>query len=183
MHMVVGLILASLIRNKKHMKASLPSIRGKLETVHAIPGRLRLNSKLLVGLQSKTLAKIRAEMEKIDGIERVDINPYTGSLLIEYHPSAIGPQLVHGIVVKVMGLEADFEESPSGWLAREMDLIGRAVNQQIYHASRGLMDLRSSCMLGIFMLALYRIVLQGDRTLPTGINLLWWTYILGQKGR
>jgi hypothetical protein len=181
--MVVGLILASLIRNNKRLQARLPSIRGKLETVHAIPGRLRLNSKLLAGLQAKPLEKISAEIEKIDGIERVDINSYTGSILIEYRTAIIGSFLVHGIVVKVLGLEADFEKSPSGWITREIDMIGRALNQQVYQSSGGLMDLNSTLMLSLFMLALYQMLIQGDRALPGGINLLWWMYVLGQKRR
>lgn len=183
MHMVLGFVLASLLRKNSSLRKGLPSIRGKLETLHALPGRLRFNSQLLVGLQNKTHKKIGAEIKKIEGIERVDINAHTGSLLIVYSDHIIQPFVVHGIVVKVLGLENELEKSPSGWLTREMDLIGHSLNQQIYQSSSGLMDLRSSLMISILMLALYRIVIQGDRTLPGGINLLWWTYVLAQKGR
>ena len=183
MHMVVGFLLASLLRKKNRMNTGLPSIQGKLETAHAIPGRLRLNSQLLEGLQSNTHKKIAAEIRKIDGIEKVDINTRTGSLLILYDPPVIQPFVVHGIVVKVLGLETDLEASPDGWLTRELELIGRSLNQQIYQSSGGLMDLRSSLMVSILMLALYRIVIQGDRALPGGINLLWWTYVMSKKGK
>jgi hypothetical protein len=135
-----------------------------------------------VGLQEKTHRKIGAEIKKIDGIDRAEINPQIGSLLIVYRASIIEPFVVHAIVVKLLGLEDELEKSPAGWLTREMDLIVRSLDQQIYQSSGGLMDLRSSLMLSILMLAIYRIVIQGDRTLPGGINLLWWTYIMMQKG-
>jgi len=182
MHMVVGFILASLLRKKKGMGAGLPSIRGKLETKHALPGRLRFSSPLLIGLQDRTQLKIGAEINRIDGIQQVDMNEHTGSLLIRYDPSVIEPFIVHGIVVKVLGLEKDLEKSPDGLLTREMGLIGRSLNQHIYESSGGLMDLKSALMMSVFMLALYRIVIQGDRALPGGINLIWWTYILAKQG-
>ncbi|MGD9331636.1 MAG: hypothetical protein PVJ53_10015 [Desulfobacterales bacterium] len=183
MHMVVGFILASLLRKKARIQTGLPSIRGKLEAAHALPGRLRFISPLLEGLQGKTLKKIGAEIKKIDGIERVDINGHTGSLLIVYDPPRVEPVIIHGIVIKVLGLEDDLEKSPDGLLTREIALIGRSLNQQIYQSSSGLMDLRSSLMISVLMLALYRIVIQGDRTLPGGINLLWWTYVMAKRGQ
>ena len=183
MHMVVGFLLASLLRRKKQMQTGLPSIRGKLETVHALPGRLRFNSPLLEGLQRQTHKKIGSELKKIDGIELVQINAQTGSLLIIYNPPIIQPFVVHGIVVKVLGLEGDLDKVPDGLLSRELNLIGKSLNQQIYQSSNGLMDLRSSLLLTIFMLALYRILVQGDRTLPGGINLLWWSYVMARRGR
>lgn len=183
MHMVVGFLLASLLRKKNRMGAELPSIRGKLETVHTLPGRLRFSSPLLTGLKDNTHKQIGAEIKKIDGVERVTINTHTGSLLVLYNPPVIQPFLVYGIVVKVLGLESDLEKSPEGWITREIDLIGRSLNQQIYQSSRGVMDLRSSLMLSILMLALYRIVIQGDRTLPGGINLLWWAYVVAKSGK
>jgi hypothetical protein len=183
MHMVVGFLLASLLKKKAGKQTGLPSIRGKLETVHALPGRMRLSSPLLESLPMKTHRKISTEIKKIDGIDKVNINVHSGSLLILYDTAHIDPVIVHGVVVKVLGLEHDLEKSPSGLLTRELDLIGRALNQQIYQSSGGLMDLRSSLMLSLLMLALYRLVIQGDRALPGGINLLWWTYVMAQRGK
>ena len=183
MHMVVGFLLASLIRNRTGKQAGLPSIRGKLEVVHALPGRLRLTSPLLEGLHDNVHRKISAEIKKVEGIHSADINHYSGSLLVTFDASRIAPPIVHGVVTKVLGLEQEFEQSPESLLTREIDLIGRALNQQIYDASHGLMDLRSSLMMSILMLAIYRLVIQGDRTLPGGINLLWWTYVMARRGK
>ena len=183
MHMVVGFLLASLIRKKTGKQTGLPSLPGKLEAVHALPGRLRLNSPLLEGLQNNVHRKISAEIKKVEGIHSAVINNHSGSLLVTFDPSHIDPLIVHGVAIKVLGLEQAFERSSEGLLTREVDLIGRALNQQIYQSSGGLMDLRSSLMMSIFMLALYRIIIQGDRTLPGGINLLWWTYVMARRGK
>jgi hypothetical protein len=183
MHLVVGFLLASILRKKASMQTGLPSIRGELETIHALPGRLRFNSPLLVDLQINTNEKIAGEITKVDGIERVEINRHTGSLLVVYNPSVIKPFIVHGIVIKLLGLEEAFDKPQQGLIPKEMELIGRSLNQQIVHTSGGLLDLRSSLMLSILALALYRILIQGDRTLPGGINLLWWTYVMARSGR
>ena len=183
MHLVVGFLLASILRKKAGMRAAIPSINGKLETIHALPGRVRFNSPLLEDLRVDTNEKIASEITKVDGIERVKINKHTGSLLVVYNPSIIEPLIVHGIVIKLLGLEEAFEKPPQGLITREMELIGRALNQQIVQSSWGLMDLPSSLMLSILTLALYRIFIRGDRTLPGGINLLWWTYVMARGGR
>ena len=183
MHMVVGFLLASLVRRKKGRQTGLPSIRGKLTAVHALPGRLRFNSPLLEGLPNSVQRQISTEVKKVEGIHVVDINPHSGSLLVTFDTSRIDPLVVHGMVTKVLGLEQEFERSPDGLLTKEIDLIGRALNQQIYQSSGGLMDLRSSLMMSVLILALYRIVIQGDRTLPGGINLLWWTYVMARRGK
>ncbi len=183
MHMVIGFLLASLIRKKNRHRAGLPSVRGKLETVHALPGRLRFNAPLLQGLSDRSHQKIGAEVEKVDGIKSVKIDPHTGSLLIQYDPLVIQAVIVHAVVVKVLGLEKELESSPVGVLSQELDLIESSLNQQIYQSSQGLMDLRSSLLLSMLSLALYRITVQGDRTLPGGIHLLWWAYVLSKRGK
>lgn len=183
MHLVVGFLLASILRKKASMRSGMPSINGKLETIHALPGRVRFSSPLLEDLQVKTNKKIAAEITKVDGIEQVDINRHTGSLLVAYNPSVIKPFIVHGVVIKLLGLEEAFEKSPEGLITKEMQLIGRSLNQQIVQASSGLMDLQSSLMLSLLALSLYRILIQGDRTLPGGINLLWWAYVMARSGR
>ena len=183
MHMVVGFLLASLIRKKAGKQTGLPSLPGKLEAVHALPGRLRLNSPLLEDIQNNVHRKISSEIKKVEGINSADINALSGSLLVTFDSSRIDPHIVHGVVTRVLGLEQEFEKSPEGLLTREIDLFGRALNQQVYQTSGGLMDLRSSLMMGVLMLALYRIIMQGDRTLPGGINLLWWTYVMAKRGK
>ena len=183
MHMVVGFLLASLIRKKTGKQTGLPSLPGKLEAVHALPGRLRLNSPLLEDIQNNVHRKISSEITKVDGIHSADINALSGSLLVTFDSSRIDPVIVHGVVTRVLGLAQDFENPPEGLLTREIELFGRALNQQVYQTSGGLMDLRSSLMMGVLLLALYRIIIQGDRTLPGGINLLWWTYVMTKKGK
>jgi hypothetical protein len=183
MHLVVGFLLASILRKKASMRSGMPSINGKLETIHALPGRVRFNSPLLEDLKVNTTEKIAAEINRVDGIERVEINTHTGSLLVVYNQSVIKPFIVHGIVIKLLGLEEAFEKPPQGLISKEMELIGRSLNQQIVQSTGGLMDMRSSLMLAILALALYRILVQRDRTLPGGINLLWWTYVMAKRGR
>ncbi len=183
MHMVAGFILAALFRKKARVQPRLPSIQGKLELVHTLPGRLRLAAPLLLQTPANTRSKMRAQLVKIEGIDAVDIEARTGSLLIRYDEARIQGLVVHGIVIKMLGLEQELEKTPQGRLTRELNLVGRAVNQQIYEASGGLLDLTSSLMAGVLALALYQLLIRRDRALPGGVSLLWWTYILTQKGK
>jgi hypothetical protein len=65
---------------------------------------------------------------------------------------------------------------------KEIKIIGNAVNQAVYNSTSGTLDLTSAFILLTISLGLYKILLQNDRTLPGGINLLWWAYVMA-KGR
>ena len=182
MHLIVGFVLTALLRKKNSLNTALPSIHGKLEVVHTMPGRMRLCAPLPEDVQNDALQEIKTTMGKIDGIEQVKITPRIGSLLIHYDKTRVHHFVVHGIVVKLLGLEKEFEKVPDGWVSREVKRIDRALSQQIYQSSGGLLDLRSSIMIVVFSLALYWLLIQGDRSLPGGLNLLWWTTILAQRG-
>jgi hypothetical protein len=180
--MVVGFILASLLRKKKRNPVILPSIKGKFSVEHDLPGRIRFGSPLLEDARTEVTQEICGEMNKIEGIRSVKINPHTGSLLVLYDEVRIQKFIVHSIAIKVLGLEEEFEKKPEGLLSNEVGLIGRALNQQIYQASAGILDLKSTLMVTFLTLAIYQIILRRDRALPGGFNLLWWFYILSQRG-
>lgn len=182
MHMVIGFILASLLKKKKKSGQAMPVIPGKFEISHSMPGRIRFRAPSLETRADSQIQTIRNELPKITEIHSVEINSYSGSILVQYDVDGIEPYIVCGLLIKVLGLEAELDSHPESAVQKELNLIGNAVNQAVYNTTAGTLDLKSAFILLTISIGLYKIFLQNDRTLPGGINLLWWAYVMA-KGR
>jgi copper chaperone CopZ len=135
MHMIIGFVLASLLKKKGIKSNTLPSIFGKFDVVHAIPGRIRYLAPLLEDIDNSLLNRIEGELSKIDGIKSVHVNPISGSLILTYDDALIKDYVVHGIVLKLLGLEKELDYSPESTLLKELKLIGRGLDHQIHKSS------------------------------------------------
>jgi copper chaperone CopZ len=183
MHMVIGFVLASLLKKKGIKSNTLPSIFGKFDVVHAIPGRIRYFAPLLEDIDKSLLNRIENELSKIDGIKSVHVNPTSGSLILTYDETLIKDHIVHGIVLKLLGLEKELDYSPEAALLKELKLIGRGLDHQIHKSSVGLLDFKTSLMMALVSIALYRIIILRERSIPSGFNLLWWSYVMAKSGK
>jgi hypothetical protein len=183
MHMVVGFVLATLLKGKKKPSNRLPSIAGKFEVAHVIPGRIRYRAPFLENSDATLLNRIDKTLTQVDGIRAVQGNPVSGSLVVSYDDTEITDVVVHGVALKVLGLEKEMEHTPQSTLLKELNLLGRALDQQIYQSSSGLLDLKSSFIMTLLSIAVYRIVFLRQRTLPSGFNLLWWAYVISRSGK
>jgi hypothetical protein len=180
--MVIGFILASLLKKKKKAGQAMPVIPGKFEVNHSMPGRIRFRIPSLETRADSQIETVRKELSKIPEILSVEVNSYSGSILVQYEVDKIKPYIVCGLLIKVLGLEAELESRPESALQKEIKLIGNAVNQAVYNSTAGALDLTSGFILFTISLGLYKILIQNDRSLPGGINLLWWAYVMA-KGR
>jgi hypothetical protein len=179
--MVIGFILASLLKKKKAGQA-LPVIPGKFEISHSMPGRIRFRVPSLSTRTESQIQTVRRELPKINEIRSVEINSYSGSVLVQYEVDEIEPYIVCGLLIKILGLETELESRPESAIQRELRIIGKAVNHAVYNSTGGMLDLTSGFILFTIALGLYKILLQNDRSLPGGFNLLWWAYVMA-KGR
>ena len=181
MHMVIGFILAAILKKKKAGQA-LPVIPGKFEISHAMPGRIRFRVPSLEARADSQIQTIRNELPKIAEIRSVEINLYSGSILVQYDVDGIEPYIVCGLLIRALGLEAELESRPESAVQKELKLIGKAIDQAVYNTTAGTLDLTPAFILLTLSLGLYKVLLQSDRTIPGGINLLWWAYVMA-KGR
>jgi copper chaperone CopZ len=179
--MIIGFVLASLLKKKGIKSNTLPSIFGKFDVVHAIPGRIRYLAPLLEDIDNSLLNRIEGELSKIDGIKSVHVNPISGSLILTYDDALIKDYVVHGIVLKLLGLEKELDYSPESTLLKELKLIGRGLDHQIHKSSAGLLDFKTSLMMVLVSIALYRIIILRERSIPSGFNLLWWSYVMAKS--
>jgi hypothetical protein len=180
--MVIGLILASLLKKKKKTGQAMPVIPGIFEISHSMPGRIRFRVPALGTRAGSQIQTVQNELPKITEIHSVEINSYSGSIVVQYDVDGIEPYIVCGLLIKVLGLEAHLDSCPQSAVQKELNLIGSAVNQAVYNKTAGALDLTSAFVLLTLSLGLYKIIIQNDRNLPGGINLLWWAYVMA-KGR
>lgn len=183
MHMVVGFLLASMLKRKGIKSSTLPSIVGKIEVAHAIPGRIRYSAPLIENSDRSVQLQIEKKLKNIDGIESVQVNPISGSMILTYDSALIKDYVAHSIVLKLLGLEKELDHSPQSILLKELKLLGHGLDHQIYQSSAGLLDLKTSLMMALISIALYRIIILQERSLPSGLNLLWWSYVMVKNGK
>jgi hypothetical protein len=180
--MVIGFILASMLKKRRKADQFLPIIKGQFEASHALPGRIRFRVPLIENKETTQIENIRNELTRIPDIQSVEICSYSGSILVRYDGESIEPYVICGILIKVLGLEDALESHPESIVQREIRMIANAVNQTFYNSTAGTLDLTSAFMILIISFGLYKIIFQKDRSLPGGINLLWWAYVMA-KGR
>lgn len=181
MHLMIGFILASLLKNKRNNPLALPAIRGEFEARHALPGRIRFHVPLLETAQDSEIETIQKELLKVPHIHSIDISPFSGSILIHYNTEKIEPPLICGILIKILGLEKKFDSNPESFVQREIGMLGDALNQAVLNKTAGKLDITSAVFLILLSLGLYKTIILKDRTLPGGINLLWWAYVVAKS--
>jgi hypothetical protein len=182
MHMLVGLLLTKLLKRAHQPGGFLPRVRGKFEVTHTLPGRIRFRIPMLEGQDKEVIDSVKKELIRLPEIDRVDVNRVSGSLVLEYNNEEINASIICGILLKLLGLEDALDAQPQAVAQKELNLIGRSLNLQVYNSTAGLFDLTSALALTIFGLGLYKIIVLQDRNTPGGFSLLWWAYIIFQSG-
>ena len=182
MHMLIGLLLTKLLKSAHETRGILPRIRGKFEVIHSMPGRIRFRIPMLEGQDNEVIESVKKELVRVPEISRADVNPVSGSLVLEYNAEKVNASIVCGILLKLLGLEDAMDAQPLSLARKELNLVGTSLNRQVYNSTAGVIDLTSALALTLFLLGLYKIILLQDRNTPGGFSLLWWAYIIFQSG-
>ena len=182
MHMLVGLLLTKFLKHAHAKSGFLPHIRGKFEVIHTLPGRIRFRIPILENQNPEVIETVKKELKRVPEINRAEVNPISGSLVLDYRDEEIDASIICGILLKLLGLEEALDAQPKSIVQKEINLIGTSLNRQVYNSSAGIFDLTSTLALTIFILGLYKIIVQQDRNMPSGFSLLWWAYIIFQSG-
>ena len=137
---------------------------------------------LIENKESTQIENIRNELTRIPDIKSVEICSNSGSILVQYDAESIEPYIICGILIKVLGLEDALGTHPESIVQKEIRMVANAINQTFYNSTAGTLDLTSAIMILIISFGLYKILIQKDRSLPGGITMLWWAYVMA-KGR
>ena len=157
---------------RKNNVLHLPSFRNVLEVRSAIPGRIRLVSPLLKG-NTAMITQAKEQIIRLKVVNRVEINPVTGSLLLIYDADQIEPQLLEAAVVKLLGLEELVKHAEGSVLRREVKNLGDAFNHAVMDKTGGLLDAKILIALVLMGVGIFNIV-RNPTWMPCGYNFLWW---------
>lgn len=155
---------------------------------HSTAGRVRLRLSWLRDLPSDG-DRVADGLAVLDGMEEVQVRPYTGSVLCRFDPGRLDEQR---ILRQAQGLAAD-GSADDGGSSDNRRLLARAVREgtgvghaaaalfkgidaDLLSATGGRLDLADSAALGLLALGLTKAATSEELPLPSWFDLLWWAY-------
>lgn len=157
--------------------------------VHESPGRTRLRLPWLRREHAQVEALADA-LERLPGMQELEIRPYTGSVLCLYEEEALSTEAVVAEVRRVTGVERVLrpgehlpdeeqlrEVLQSGThLAREAALFFKGLNVDVLRATEGRMDLPTLAALGFLVAGTVEVAVTRKLPMPPWFNLAWWAF-------
>ncbi|MGO9109524.1 MAG: HMA2 domain-containing protein [Thermoguttaceae bacterium] len=184
MHIITGFLLAGLLGKGKLRRPTLmPMFRtGPVQTVHFVPGRVRLRVPSLA-TDPAGAGRVKEKLPTVRGVQSVELNPATGSVLIQYQDGEVQPELLFAAVVRLMDLDAELKHTPQPVVTRELQEILSSLNRMVYDQTGGLIDLWSAALIFLAAIGIQRVWTQGMRAFPAGLTLVWWGLVSLLNGR
>ena len=171
MHLITAAVLTALLGRDRTGHEGLPSFAGVMETVHVLPGRLRLRAPILIG-QRAAADQLQKSLARLDGVRDVEVSCVSGSVLFRFRQDQVAPDLLMGAAIRLLGLEKDVQRTPPSHIGEGIRNAGESLNHAIYEQTGGVIDLWTSLTL--------LLVVSGTRQLAAGNQfgwpLLWWAY-------
>ena len=173
MHIITGMLIAGLL-GKRKLPTLLPMLRtGPVRTAHAMPGRVRFHVPLLQSDSSQS-GVLSEKLPTLQGVESVDVNPTTGSVLVRYQEDEVRPELIFAATVRLLGLDEDLRRSPRPVLVKELRSLFDSLNRVVYDRTGGLLDFSSAVLIVLAAIGVRKLALEGAKAMPHGFTLLWW---------
>lgn len=165
---------------------------GDIRVVHAIPGRIRLKIQKLKN-DPASAKEVVARLRKLPGIDRVEVNPVTGSVVVSYGggtsgseeitpglSEAFGSTLFPGIdpteLRRQLSHRGNGSASPTPLANRIQRFLG-GIDHGVGRASRGTIDLRVLVPVALFCAGLAIISTSGTLPVPTWYDLIWASFV------
>lgn len=183
---IIGTILTGIFLSQSMMKSSsnkmnLPSFRGVIEVRHAISGRIRFYiPKMIENDKEKEILK--SQLLRVAGINSMEINTITGSVLACYDEEKIDPTILVLSMIKLLGLEDQIDKEEKPKVLKEIREFGSALNKSVYDHTDGSIDLKTLLPIVLIVWGIKMIVIDQNRVTPQPHNLFWWGYNLLRKG-
>ncbi len=173
MHIVTGMLIAGLLGKSKKVSL-LPMLRhGPVTTEHVLPGRVRFAVPSLKDDDSKA-DLLQEKLSTLEGVQKVEVTPVTGSVLIDYRDGIVQPELLFAAVVRLLGLEKDLQKTPRPKLVKELRSMLDSLNRVVYDRTGGLLDFTSALLILLAAVGVKKMIADGAKSVPAGFTLLWW---------
>ncbi len=158
---------------KEKDTVDVPSFRGIVEVKHKLRGRIRFTIPSLKG-NNGGFQGLKAQLDKIDHIYNVQVNPITASLLVE-HGEEIEATLIVGIIIKLLGLEEYVKNPPKALVTSEFNNAKESLSLAVNEKTKGVLDLKSILFL-LFISMGVRKIRENPKLGPNGYTFLWWGF-------
>ncbi len=98
---------------------------------HAVPGRLRIKSPFVKGMNNDDLAGLKGLLHSISGIKSFDINTVTGSIVINYQPKVIAEKEIVARLQTAGYFDPSRAVTNDHYIFNAISSIGHAVNRGV----------------------------------------------------
>jgi hypothetical protein len=167
------MLIAGLVGRGKKVSL-LPMLRsGPVQTAHCMEGRVRFRIPSLSD-QTGQAALLQNKLPTLQGVESVDVNTQTGSVLIHYQEEQVKPELLFAALVRLLGLEKELEKTAKPAIAKELQSLVDSLNRVVYDKTGGLLDFTSALMIVLAAFGAAKLFSKDKQALPPGFTLLWW---------
>lgn len=159
--------------------------------VHESPGRLRLRLPFLRKVPDQ-VDPLADRLATLDGMEQVEVKPYTGSVLCTFDPYSLDADRIVAEVIKATGVEpvlrlgersaAEEEALCSEALSHGSDVarafVGffKGLNMDVIRSTEGRIDLGTLAAFGFLTAGAAEVMATGKLPLPPWFNLGWWAF-------
>lgn len=176
---LLGGLLIGLLFRQKNGKENDPSyfkgFPGTLEIKHCIPGRIRMFAPSLIN-SAKGKELLEERMRSIEGIEKVDVNILTGSILVLHNEAKLEKILILGIIVKLLGLESRIQTKEVPIVRKEIRKWNEALNYSLYEKTKGLLDIKVALALVFLFYGIKGLFFSTEISKANPYSLLYWAY-------
>jgi hypothetical protein len=173
MHIITGMLIARLLQ-KRGAKSLVPLLKsGPVRTAHMLPGRVRFVVPTLVG-EAQRCESLRDKLASLPGIDSVQTNSITGSVVIRYCEREVQAELLYAAIVRLLGLDAELEKPPVPVVVRELQSMLDSLNRVVHDRTGGLLDFTSALLILLAGLGAKKLFTEGSQAMPGGFTLVWW---------
>lgn len=169
------------------MSADAPEgeMRGRqLELVSTLPGRIRMRVSWLRRLPDLA-QRLSAELSALPGMQRVELRPFTGSVLCLFAPPTSEADILALLHRETRCAELRRPGDPPppplppdgpSPIARAVAEIFREVNLRVRAATEGRLDMGTLAALCFFALGSMQVARSERLPIPAWFNLGWWSF-------
>lgn len=173
--LLFGLFYGRRLTGKEKKETYFKGFPGTLEIKHCIPGRIRFFVPSLLN-SSNGKEILEEKMCKIEGIEKVDVNILSGSLLVQYKTDKIEKILILGIIIKLLGLEDKIDGKEISIIRKEIKKWNEALSYSLYEKTKGLLDIKTAVSLVFLYNGMKGLFFSTEAAKSNPYSLLYWAY-------
>ena len=139
----------------------LQSFYGVIQVKHYQNGRLRLQTEVLKD-DEELKEEFLNNIQRINGINSVEVNSITGSILIYFDEKVIESSFLYLVVLRLLHLDEEALKNKPGRIKELLKQIFESADMAVYNKSKGYLDLRTLTA-GIFIFYGIKNILVGVR--------------------